>query len=116
MKAGSRWRSTRSRRSIDRDGVTLLVTGDEEVGSPTSRALIEDDRRGARAALVLEASADGGALKLARKGVSSYEVRGHGRAAHAGLEPEKGANADRRARPPGARDGRARATPRPARR
>lgn len=77
----------------DRDGVTLLVTGDEEVGSPSSRRLIEDAARGARAALVLEASADGGALKLERKGVSLYEVVVDGLAAHAGLEPEKGVNA-----------------------
>src|SRR5690606_8900 len=77
----------------DRDGVTLLVTGDEEVGSPRSRALIEETANGARAALVLEASADGGALKGARKGVSLYEVSVIGRAAHARLEPEKGVNA-----------------------
>ncbi|TFV82391.1 M20 family peptidase [Microbacterium sp. dk485] len=77
----------------DRDGVTVLVTGDEEVGSPASRALIEDTVRGARAALVLEASADGGALKLERKGVSLYEIGVHGLAAHAGLEPERGVNA-----------------------
>jgi glutamate carboxypeptidase len=42
---------------------------------------------------VLEASADGGALKTARKGVSLYDVRVLGRAAHAGLEPELGVNA-----------------------
>ena len=77
----------------DRDGVTLLVTGDEEIGSPTSRALIEEEARKASAALVLEASADGGALKTARKGVSLYDVRVLGRAAHAGLEPELGVNA-----------------------
>ncbi|GAA1966271.1 M20 family metallopeptidase [Microbacterium deminutum] len=75
------------------EGITLLVTGDEEVGSATSRALIESEAAAARAALVLEASADGGALKLARKGVSTYEVHIAGRAAHAGLEPERGANA-----------------------
>lgn len=75
------------------EGVTLLVTGDEEVGSTTSRGLIESEATGARAALVLEASADGGALKLARKGVSTYELHVTGRAAHAGLEPERGANA-----------------------
>jgi glutamate carboxypeptidase len=74
-------------------GVTLLVTGDEELGSPTSRELIEAEAAGCRAALVLEASADGGALKTARKGVSLYEVRAVGRAAHAGLEPERGVNA-----------------------
>ncbi len=77
----------------DRDGVTLLVTGDEELGSPSSRALIEDEARAAQAALVLEASADGGALKTERKGVSLYDVRVLGRAAHAGLEPEHGINA-----------------------
>ena len=77
----------------ERDGVTILVTGDEEIGSPTSRALIESEASGAVAALVLEASADGGALKTARKGTSLYEVEVVGRAAHAGLEPEKGVNA-----------------------
>ncbi|MEO9322041.1 M20 family metallopeptidase [Nocardioides sp. C4-1] len=77
----------------DVDGVTLLVTGDEEIGSPTSRTLIEDDARGAEAALVLEASAGGGALKTERKGVSLYDVGVVGRAAHAGLEPERGVNA-----------------------
>jgi glutamate carboxypeptidase len=75
------------------DGVTLLVTGDEELGSPSSRELIEAEAAGCRAALVLEAAADGGALKTARKGVSLYQVRGVGRAAHAGLEPERGVNA-----------------------
>ena len=77
----------------DADGVTILVTGDEELGSPSSRGLIEDEARGAEAALVLEASADGGALKTERKGVSLYDVRVVGRAAHAGLEPERGVNA-----------------------
>jgi glutamate carboxypeptidase len=73
--------------------VTILVTGDEEVGSLTSRELIEAEASGCRAALVLEASADGGAIKTARKGTSMYRVRALGRAAHAGLEPERGINA-----------------------
>lgn len=77
----------------ERDGVTILVTGDEEVGSPTSRALIESEAAGACATLVTEASGDGGALKIERKGTSIYEVKVTGRAAHAGLEPEKGVNA-----------------------
>jgi glutamate carboxypeptidase len=77
-----------------RDGVTLLLTADEELGSPTSRQLIEDTVAGAGAALILEPSAGaGGAVKTARKGVSNYELVAHGRAAHAGLEPEKGLNA-----------------------
>ncbi|WP_329027186.1 M20 family metallopeptidase [Streptomyces sp. NBC_00690] len=75
------------------DGVCVLVTGDEELGSLTSRALIEESARGCAAALVLEASADGGALKTARKGASWYEIVVDGKAAHSGLEPEKGANA-----------------------
>ena len=75
------------------DGVTLLVTGDEELGSPSSRGLIEEEAYGCEAALVLEASADGGALKTERKGVSLYDVRAVGRASHAGLEPEAGVNA-----------------------
>jgi len=75
------------------DGVTLLVTGDEEIGSWTSRALIEQEARGCEAVLVLEAAGPGGALKTARKGVSLYSVEAIGKAAHAGLEPEKGVNA-----------------------
>ena len=75
------------------DGVTILVTGDEEVGSPSSRELIETEAKGCLAALVLEAAADDGAIKTERKGTSLYHVRVGGRAAHAGLEPEKGVNA-----------------------
>jgi glutamate carboxypeptidase len=76
------------------DGVCVLVNGDEEVGSPTSRQLIEETARGCAAAFVLEAAADEeGALKTARKGTSRYEVVVHGEAAHAGLEPHKGVNA-----------------------
>ncbi|HYJ49790.1 MAG TPA: M20 family metallopeptidase [Microbacterium sp.] len=74
-------------------GVTLLITGDEEIGSPSSRGLIEEEARRAEAALVLEASADGGALKIERKGTSWYRLEITGRAAHAGLEPERGINA-----------------------
>jgi glutamate carboxypeptidase len=77
----------------DPNGVTVLITGDEEIGSPTSRALIEAEARSARAAFILEASADGGAVKTQRKGVSLYDVEVQGLAAHAGLEPERGVNA-----------------------
>ena len=75
------------------DGVTLLVTADEEVGSQTSRKLIEDEAKDCRAAFCLEASGPGGTLKTERKGTSNYEVTVIGKAAHAGLEPEKGINA-----------------------
>lgn len=80
-------------RKVARDGdVSLLLTSDEELGSPTSQGLIEEAALRARAVLVLEPSADGH-LKIARKGCSTYRVTAIGRAAHAGLEPHKGANA-----------------------
>ncbi len=76
----------------DRAGLEILITTDEEVGSPSSRRLIEETGRGAAAALILEPSARG-ALKIGRKGTGSYRLDVAGQAAHAGLEPEKGANA-----------------------
>ena len=77
----------------DRRGVELLFTCDEEVGSLTSRQLIEERAMACGRVLVLEPAADGGALKIGRKGVGMYDVEITGRAAHAGLEPEKGVNA-----------------------
>jgi len=73
--------------------VEMLITADEEVGSYASRDLIEARARATGAVLVLEPSADGGALKIARKGVGTFTVQIAGRASHAGLEPEKGVNA-----------------------
>ncbi|MFM7826670.1 MAG: M20/M25/M40 family metallo-hydrolase [Acidimicrobiaceae bacterium] len=73
--------------------VEVLITADEEVGSETSRELIEARARATGAVLVLEPSADGGALKIARKGVGTFTLQITGRASHAGLEPEKGINA-----------------------
>ena len=77
----------------DSSQVEMLITADEEVGSYTSRELIESRARATGAVLVLEPSADGGALKIARKGVGTFTVHIGGRASHAGLEPEKGINA-----------------------
>ena len=77
----------------DRAGVEMLFTCDEEVGSTTSRALIEERATRCGHVLVLEPAADGGALKVGRKGVGTFDVTITGRAAHAGLEPEKGVNA-----------------------
>jgi glutamate carboxypeptidase len=73
-------------------GVGFLLTSDEEIGSGTSRDLIEAAARDAAAVFVLEPSVDG-QLKSSRKGTSWYEVEIIGRAAHAGLEPERGINA-----------------------
>ena len=72
--------------------VALIATSDEEVGSQTSRALIERVSKSAAAVLVFEASLDG-KVKTGRKGTSMYQIKVHGRASHAGLEPEKGINA-----------------------
>jgi glutamate carboxypeptidase len=71
----------------------VLFTCDEEIGSPTSRAVIEDTARGAELAYVLESPLPGGTLKTARKGTGDYLVRITGRAAHAGVEPQKGISA-----------------------
>jgi glutamate carboxypeptidase len=72
--------------------VVFLFTSDEELGSPSSRPLIEAEAARARAALVLEPSA-GGALKTARKGVGIFRVEVEGLAAHAGSNPELGVSA-----------------------
>jgi len=72
--------------------VALVGTTDEETGSHASRKLIEDLSSKAKTVLVLEAAIDG-KVKTGRKGTSMYQVHVHGRAAHAGLEPEKGINA-----------------------
>jgi glutamate carboxypeptidase len=77
----------------DRSGVELLFSADEEIGSATSRQLIVDRALACGAVLVLEPSGEGGALKTGRKGCGTFEVVVRGRAAHAGLEPEKGVNA-----------------------
>jgi len=76
----------------DLDGVAILLTSDEELGSPSSRVLVEEKAAGCAAVLVLEPSADA-ALKIARKGVSNYVMHIEGRVSHAGLNPADGVNA-----------------------
>jgi glutamate carboxypeptidase len=73
--------------------IVMLWTTDEEVGSATSREVIEDEARKSDAVLVLEPSLPGGAVKTARKGVGEYELHVHGIPAHAGIDPSKGASA-----------------------
>jgi glutamate carboxypeptidase len=92
MKAGLVQMFAAVSRLDDLDGLCILVTSDEEVGSATSRALIEQSAAGVDAAFVFEPS-QAGALKIARKGIGMYTVDVEGRAAHAGLEPERGVNA-----------------------
>lgn len=73
--------------------VVMLWTTDEEVGSATSRALIEAEARQSRAVLVLEPALPGGGVKTARKGVGEFLLRATGIPAHAGLDPTRGASA-----------------------
>jgi glutamate carboxypeptidase len=74
-------------------GMRISLTPDEEIGNPTSRALIYGLARRASVALVLEPPSPDGTLKTTRKGHAFVTLDVHGRAAHAGIEPEKGANA-----------------------
>jgi glutamate carboxypeptidase len=73
--------------------LTFLLTPDEEVGSPSSRVHIQTHAAGADAALCLECARANGDIVKARKGVVDLVVEIEGRAAHAGVEPEKGINA-----------------------
>lgn len=69
--------------------VRLLITCDEEIGSHSARALFAQAALGAHAALVPEPCLPDGSIKTSRKGVSTYELDVHGRAAHAGVEPDR---------------------------
>jgi glutamate carboxypeptidase len=73
--------------------VHVLLTGDEETGSASSQQLIVELARNASLVLVTEPPLPGGALKTARKGWSSYTIEVEGRAAHAGLDPDRGVSA-----------------------
>lgn len=76
-------------------GVTHLYVSDEEIGSPTSRALIEELGRKARYVLVTEPARDGGKIVTARKGVGRFDVTIRGIASHAGAKPLEGRSAVR---------------------
>lgn len=71
--------------------VIIMVTPDEEIGSMESRELIIDTAKKCEYTVVLEASAQG-MIKTGRKGTGRFTIKVKGRAAHAGLEPEKGIN------------------------
>jgi len=71
----------------------FLVNSDEEIGSIESRPAIEQLAQESARALILEPAGPGGQLKTQRKGLGDFEIVVHGRAAHAGLEPEKGVSA-----------------------
>src|SRR6266705_80372 len=79
---------------IRRKRIVFLWTSDEEIGSESSRKLLEAEARRSDAVFVLEPSfGPRGLLKTARKGVGEAELIVHGRASHAGLAPQEGVNA-----------------------
>lgn len=94
MKAGvvQGWAALAMLGLTEADGVGMLLTTDEEIGSHASRALLTHASALTESVLVLEPSVDA-ALKTSRKGTSWYELHFTGRAAHAGLDPHKGINA-----------------------
>ena len=73
--------------------IVMLWTTDEEIGSTTSRRIIEAEARSSDAVLVLEPSLPGGAAKTQRKGCGEFTLSAHGVSAHAGIDPRKGASA-----------------------
>lgn len=88
-------RAVIERGALDTARIVMLWTTDEEVGSHTSRALIEAEAAKSSAVLVFEPSLPGGALKTSRKGVGQFELIARGISAHAGLDPGKGISAIR---------------------
>ncbi|HKL13657.1 MAG TPA: M20/M25/M40 family metallo-hydrolase, partial [Halanaerobiales bacterium] len=77
---------------IQEPSLCAIFNGDEEIGSKNSRALIKEKAKDAKIALVLEPARKNGECVLARKGISGYNLKFKGRAAHAGVEPQKGAS------------------------
>ncbi len=75
--------------------IRVLYTSDEEVGSPTSRELIEREAGNAKYVLVTEPARDGGKIVTARKGVGRYVINAHGRPSHAGANHPAGRSAIR---------------------
>lgn len=75
------------------DQVEILLTSDEEIGSPTSRELIEKHAQNKKYALVMEPARKNGAIVSARRGKGLYKLEVIGKAAHSGIEPEKGRSA-----------------------
>ena len=73
--------------------ITFLITCDEEIGSHSGLPLIKQHATGAHAVLVTEPCVAGGGVKSSRKGVLTYQMNVHGRAAHAGTHPQNGASA-----------------------
>lgn len=80
-------------RSPGYNNIRIVLNSDEEIGSPTSRKMIEREAKGKKFALVMEPARKDGSLVTARRGKGNYTLIVEGRAAHSGIEPEKGRSA-----------------------
>lgn len=87
------WRHLAATGRSARTPVTFLFVPDEEIGSPSSREIIEGEAKNALATFVVEPARDGGKIVVARKGVARFVVTATGRAAHSGTNFELGRNA-----------------------
>lgn len=101
MKGGA-WLALQAFKDVARAGtakrpMVFLFTGDEEIGSPTTRGIIEEIGRASAAVLVTEPAREGGKIVTARKGVGRFEVRFEGRPAHSGARHADGRSAIREA-------------------
>ena len=86
-------RALARRRPLPFERLTFVANPDEEIGSPTSSPHIRDFAADADVCLVLECARANGDIVSSRKGILDARITIHGRAAHAGVEPEKGRSA-----------------------
>ncbi|APH71888.1 M20 family metallopeptidase [Aquibium oceanicum] len=93
LMALSAWRRLRETGQSPEVPVTFLFSPDEEIGSPSSRSVIESEARNALATLVVEPARDGGKIVTARKGVARFVITATGKPAHSGSNFELGRNA-----------------------
>lgn len=101
MKGGA-WLALQAFKDVARAGaakrpMAFLFTPDEEIGSPTTRSVIEDIGRQSMAVLVTEPAREGGKIVTARKGVGRFEVKVEGRPSHSGSRHADGRSAIREA-------------------
>ncbi|MCV9885921.1 M20 family metallopeptidase [Metabacillus halosaccharovorans] len=73
--------------------IKIILNSEEEIGSPTSKSLIEKEAKNTKYALVMEPARKDGSLVSARRGKGNYTLIVEGKAAHSGIEPEKGRSA-----------------------
>lgn len=79
--------------SKDLPNFVFLLVGDEEIGSKAAMPAIEKVAQEADLAIVIEAARANGAIVVERKGIATLDLKAHGRAVHAGIEPALGRNA-----------------------